>query len=98
MSEHSPEPWEVYKNPQQFRTADGTTFDVRQKLGYDEFAIEATVRRIVACINFCREFPTEFMEGHQMHRLDGVHISFDNTAANRELAAIKGVVERLEVE
>ena len=69
MSTHSPEPW-----------GDATTREVKTVGVMWEFAttiVDAegmpiakasgdNLRRIVACVNFCRQFPTEWLEKREM--------------------------------
>lgn len=67
MSEHSPEPWEVTE------VGAGEFFIVKFEPGGDgwehsvgEIDRLEDARRIVACVNFCRQFPTDYLEGRQL--------------------------------
>lgn len=76
MSEHSPEPWVVVQGNGKeglVRLTDAAGFFLDNTRihpnGDTERGMEPEdARRIVACINFCREFPTEFLEQNRLRR------------------------------
>lgn len=61
---HSPEPWRVYNKAPQIVNADGDHFlDCRDISGHRETdADPEDIRRIVACVNFCKGVDTELLE------------------------------------
>ena len=63
MSEHSPEPWRTYDC---FGDRFAEVFGPSEKISISGSRAKADARRIVACVNFCREFPTEALEGRQL--------------------------------
>jgi hypothetical protein len=78
MSDHSPEPWKVQEIGRYVRivSQDGmvTSDNSFTPTGHEDAA------RIVACVNFCREFDTEFLEGRRLKRLtaeDEVRVAAD---------------------
>lgn len=85
---HSPEPWII---------RDGTIFAddewpvADSVVGYNQpddpaAMTEANKRRIVACVNFCREFSTEFLEQHTLKYLS------DGTKNLGELPGFTGLI------
>lgn len=77
MPEHSPEPWSVGTTDDGgssyttlFSGDNKYPLMVSRSDGYGGETIidisDEDLRRIAACVNFCREFPTEFLEERQM--------------------------------
>jgi hypothetical protein len=60
---HSPEPWEPW---------DYGDFDclIRYGLASGGFREQADAERAAACVNFCRQFPTEWLATHQLVYID----------------------------
>lgn len=68
---HKPEPWKHLKRPwMRWDSIEDHDGDRIIKSCEDEEGIEEEdAHRIVACVNFCREFPTEFLEAHRLNYL-----------------------------
>lgn len=71
MAEHSPEPWEVTE------VGAGEFFIVKFEPGGDgwersigEIDRLADAKRICACVNACRNIPTEWLETKRFHLFD----------------------------
>ena len=83
MSEHSPEPWHIDDLGYIVSSAGDLVFD---ELATSN-ALDADLRRIVACVNFCAVLDTEYLEGHRLVKghdgmtladipgCEGVHLS-----------------------
>lgn len=65
---HSPEPWKTEGDL-------AVVWDTRGNLvlripspfeGPEAELAEANARRVIACVNFCRQFPTDYLEGRQL--------------------------------
>jgi hypothetical protein len=68
--EHSPEPWTkhgkgTYSKPTFVKDANGEEV-WHEETDRNFFPADEDTDRIIACINFCRDFPTEFLEEHQL--------------------------------
>ena len=73
---HSPEPWRLETETQThisplgrcvlIYAAGGETIYVDSSYGDDGDKILANAQRIIACVNFCGGFPTEFLEKHRL--------------------------------
>jgi hypothetical protein len=74
---HSPEPWGLAKddNPGKFghriycsKNGANTVVGGSHPNDYDHLSL-ADMERIVAAVNFCRQFDTEFLQSHQMFKV-----------------------------
>lgn len=65
---HSPEPWRLAKYQNDIEDATGKVVicglrDVDMQMQSDEAASSDDIKRIIACVNFCRNLGTEDMSG-----------------------------------
>lgn len=79
MAEHSPEPWTVRHVAQEYR---GDDYQILNAFGVvigqtcEEWAenlggARRDAERIVACVNFCRQFKTDWLKGKETVPLEG---------------------------
>lgn len=102
---HSPEPWNTYEREWVYpgysvkesehgiKDANDSIVCVESRTEHDasQGPSEEDCRRIVACINFCREFSTEFLE---KHRLDSGVV----TTEDGDLCYLPARIVKLEVQ
>ena len=68
FGKHSPEPWQRNSvDPAAIVDANG--LDVLMRHDGCGWPNDADLRRIVACVNFCREFDTKFLQAHRLKRI-----------------------------
>ncbi len=71
MAEHSPEPWELVDHEGHIEAADGVIVALINGILH-----QADARRIVACVNACRDLPTKWLEAGQLqYWVEGVKLN-----------------------
>jgi hypothetical protein len=71
---HSPEPWTVipyheYNHDAERITHTANVQDARGLIIGSLYDTLPNWERIVACVNFCRQFPTDWLQGRQLVRI-----------------------------
>jgi hypothetical protein len=61
---HSKEPWSIGDAPVSIKDASGEPIVILDNEWRIDIA-DGDLERIVACVNFCRQFPTKFLECRQ---------------------------------
>ena len=93
---HSPEPWSVGTTDiggEKYNTlfSGGNELMLSQSAGYGGETVidisEDDLRRIVACVNFCREFPTEILEQRRM-----LYATKENWGTLADIPGFEGLV------
>jgi hypothetical protein len=84
---HSPEPWKARKNAfGDYLIADSRGSPVIGGGTDDAYSADREdAERIVACVNFCRQFPTAWLQGRQLVRIDDA-----SQLVHKSLADIEG--------